>query len=60
MRRYLASEKLDPYEFKILVFDNGEPEELLLFIWYFNMTNEASGMIGDGAKIKYLRTVVRG
>ena len=31
LRRYLTSEKLDLYEFKMAVFDNGKSEELLFF-----------------------------
>ena len=50
--RDLKSEKLDLYEFKMVLFDNGEPEEFLLFIWNFNMNLEASGTFKSGKKIQ--------
>ena len=31
-----TSQKSDPYEFKMALFDNGEPEEFLMFIRNFN------------------------
>ena len=55
-----ASENSDPYRFRMDLFDNGDPEEFLLFIQYFNMTLEASGTLNYGAKIQYLHTLVRG
>ena len=42
------------------LFDNGDPEDSLFFIWKFNMTLEASGTLKAGVKVKYLRTLVRG
>ena len=42
------------------LFDNGKPEEFLLFVRNFNMTLAASGMLEAGAKYQYLRTLVRG
>ena len=42
------------------LFDNGEPEEFLLFISNFNMTIKVSGTLNSGANIQYLRTLVRG
>ena len=42
------------------LFDNGEPEEFLLFVRNFNMTLAASGTLEVGAKIRYLSTLVRG
>ena len=42
------------------LFDNGEPEEFLLFISNLNMTPEASVMLHAGAKIQYLFTLVSG
>ena len=41
------------------LFDNGDPEEFLLFVRNFNMTLAASGALEAGAKIQYLRTLVR-
>ena len=57
--RDLMSQKSDLYEFKMALFDNGEPEELLLFIRNFNMTLKASGTLVAIASIQYLRTLVR-
>ena len=42
------------------LFDNGYPEEFLLFIGNFQMTLEASATIASGANIHYLCTLVRG
>ena len=42
------------------LFDNGELEELLLFIRNSNMTLEASGTLAAGAKIQYLCTLAYG
>ena len=36
------------------LFDNGEPEEFLLFIRNFNMTLATSGTLEAGAKYQYL------
>ena len=60
LRRYPTSEKSDLYEFKIAVSNNGDPEEFLLFIHYFNMTLKAPGMLETSAKVQYLCTLVRG
>ena len=48
--RYLTSRTSDLYEFKISLFDNGEPEEFLLFVSNFNMTLAVSGMLEAGTK----------
>ena len=40
----------DHYEFKMSLFENGDPEEFLLFVRKFNMTLAASGMLEAGAK----------
>ena len=42
------------------LFDNGDPEEFLLFIHNFNMTLAASGMLESVSKIQYLRTLLHG
>ena len=49
--RYPMSEKSDLYEFNLTLFDNGDPEEFLLFVRKFNMTLKASQMLQAGAKI---------
>ena len=40
------------------LFDNGDPEEFLLFVRNFNMTIVASGTQEAGAKSQYLRNIV--
>ena len=45
------SEKSDLYEFNLTLFDNGDPEEFLLFVRKFNMNLKASQMLQAGAKI---------
>ena len=60
MRRDPTSEKSDLYRLKMTLFDNGDPEEFLLFIKNFNMTIEASGMLVARVKIQYFRTLVLG
>ena len=54
LRRDTTSEKLYLYEFKMALFDNGDPEEFFLFISNFNMNLEASGMLKYGTNIQYL------
>ena len=54
LRGYLESENSDLYEFKMALFDNGNSEEFLLFIWDYNMTPEASGTLKSGIKIQFL------
>ena len=58
-RRAKTSQKLDLYEFKIALFDNGEPKEFLLSIRNLNMTLKASVTLVASAKIHYLLTLVR-
>ena len=60
LRRDLTSKNSDPYEFKMTLFDKGDPKDLLLFISNFNINIEALGTILDGAKIQYLCTLLRG
>ena len=58
--RYPTSSMSDLYEFRMSLFDNNKQEEFLLFMRNFNMNLEASGTMETGAKIKYLRMLVRG
>ena len=60
LRRNPPTQKLDLYQFKMIFFDNGYPEDFLLFIRNFNMAHEASGTILSGLKIQYLCTMVHG
>ena len=52
------SARSDPYGFKMVLFDNGEPEEFLLFVNNFNMIVEVSVTFVYGMRIKYLHTLV--
>ena len=58
--RNLTLSTSDLYEFKISLFDNGEPEEFLLFLLNFNITLAVSGMLEASTKIQYLCTLVLG
>ena len=42
------------------LFDHGKPEELLFFVEKFQMTLVATGIFETEAKVRYLRTLVRG
>ena len=52
------SEKSDLYDFKMNLFENGEPEEFLLFVRKFNMNLAASVTLATDAKLQYLCTLV--
>ena len=54
------AKKFDLYEFKMALFDHGNPEEFLLFVWNFQTTFEASGTIAAGTNIQYLLKILRG
>ena len=45
LRRDPTSSTSDLYDFKMSFFDNGNPEEFLLFVRNFNMTLVASVML---------------
>ena len=57
---YPMSSTLDLYDFKVSLFDHGDPEEFLLFVCNSNMTLSATGTLAVAAKIQYLRMLVRG
>ena len=46
-----TSEKLDLYELKMTLLDNGDPEEFL-FVCNFSMTLEASGTLDTITKVQ--------
>ena len=52
--------KLDLYEFKMSLFDHGDPEEFMLFVRNFNMPLAATGMLDMDSNIQYPRTLVCG
>ena len=58
LRRDPTSPTSDLHEFKMSLFDNGDPEEFLLFFSNFNMTLTESGMLEADAKFQYHRTLV--
>ena len=60
MRRDPTSENSDLYEFKMDLFDNGDSEELFLFIQNFNMTLELPVTLKSREKIQYLCMMLLG
>ena len=60
LRRYPTSENYDLYELKMALFDNGKPEDFLLFTRNINTNIEPLGTLMVDAKIQYLCTMVRG
>ena len=40
------------------LFDNSKKGEFLLFVWYFKMNLEVSGMLAASAKIQYIHTLL--
>ena len=58
LRRYPTSSTSDLYEFKISLFDNGDPEGFLLFVCNFNMTLLVSGTLEVDTKFQFLHTIV--
>ena len=60
LRRYPTSSTLDPYEFRMSLFDYGKPEEFLLLVQNFQMNRASTGMLETEAKIQYLCTLVHG
>ena len=60
LHRDIMSETSDIYELNMSLFDDGKPEELLLFVRTFQMTLEAPRNLAASAKIQYLLTLVRG
>ena len=55
-----TSSTSDIYEFKMSLFDHGNPEEFLFFIRNLNKTLAATWTLDMNAKIQYLCTLVRG
>ena len=60
LRRDPTSEKSDMYESKTALFDNGKPEEFLLFVQNFKMMIDASGTLADNVKLHCIRTLLYG
>ena len=58
LHRYPTSNTSDLYEFRISLFDHGDPEKFLLFIRNLKMTLEATGTLKTDVKVQYLRTIV--
>ena len=55
-----TSGKLDLYELKISIFDDGKMDEFLLLVRNFNMTCEASVMIKTSVKVPFLCKIFHG
>ena len=60
LRRFPTSQKSDMYEFRISLFENGEPEQFLLFQKKYKMMLDASGTLIADVKIQYLQTLLCG
>ena len=60
MRRDPTSSMPDLYGFSISLFDHGDLEEFLLFVWNFNITLSATGTQELDTKIQYLHTLLYG
>ena len=58
VRRYPTSYKSELYEFKMALFDNGNPEEFWLFVCNFNTTLAESEIMETAAKVQYICTLV--
>ena len=58
--RYPTLETFDMHESKTGFFDNGKQEELLLFMWNFQMMLYVSGTLVESMNIQYLRIVLFG
>ena len=59
LHRDPTSSTSDLYEFKIYLFENGDPEEFLLFVCNFITTLAASGTLVVDTKFQYLCTIAR-
>ena len=55
-----TSATYDLYYVKIAFFDNGEPEEFLLFVHTFNINLVASGTLETGTKVQYIHLLFHG
>ena len=55
-----TSSSSDLYKFNMALFENGNPEELLLFVRNFYMNLAASVTLATCAKNQYLRTLALG
>ena len=60
LRRVPTSGTSDLYEFRMSLFDHGNPEEFLLFVKNFQMTLAPTGTFEIEVRVRYLRTLVRG
>ena len=54
-----TSEMYGMYRFRMELFDNGQPEEFLLFKQNYKMALDAWGTLTAGAKNQYLRMILR-
>ena len=59
MRRNSESVGSETYEFKITIFENGAPEELLQFLTNGNKAIKVTGAMTAAVRINFLRTLLR-
>ena len=60
LRKDSTSETSNLYRFKMTMFDNGEPKELLLFERKFHAMTEALGIITANANLQYIQNLLHG
>ena len=60
VRRDPIYDMLELYEFKMSLYDHGEPGEFLLFISIFNTNHAETRMLEMDTNILYLRKLFRG
>ena len=51
---------LDIYDYKMVLFENGKPEELPLFLWGSKNTAEDTGATSVPGHIQCLHTLIHG
>ena len=56
--RYPTSSMSDLYDFRVSLFDNGNPEEFFWLVHNFKTTLAASGTPKTGVNIQYLHSLV--
>ena len=60
LHRDPTSDNLYLCEFKMALFENGNPDGFLFFVCNFNMTLVGSVMLGVDVKVQYMCTLVCG
>ena len=60
MRRNPASVGYETYKFKMTIFEDGRPEDLLQFLNNFNKVIDGTGMTTVTERIYFICTLLRG